>query len=502
VRSFETEVLVIGSGLAGLRAALEAARNRAAVMVVSKGSIGGACNSALAGGGFTMAAGTFTEEDHVAETLGAGKNLNDLPLVQELAAKGRDAARFLEAEGIDLSPQRTGYRVYDRKKWESGGTLGGSVLMGKMRQEVLANGRITVLPHFFVGKILSEEGRATGVAGIDAGGSPCVISCRAMVLAAGGGGGIYRRSDNHKGALGDGYAVALEAGLSLAHMEFVQFYPLGFAEPGLPQAIIYPPFPKEARILDNGGNDFLKKHHFSMTLPEFMISSRDRASLLIYQESRKGAVFLDYTRVPHEKWREYPLSLFPKGRFDFTRKPFRISPVAHFFMGGIPITPRGETAMKGLFAAGEVTAGVHGANRLGGNALTECLVFGARSGLSAVEYAGAAQRGRPSPGADAWLRSFRGGRGGKEKIAPLLRRIREIAWTCAGPVRNDEGMKKGLSLLEEVGKALGALEADPGADAIARKGAENSLIVLRAVLTSSLERKESVGAFQRDDRPR
>ena len=370
-----------------------------------------------------------------------------------------------------------------------------------MREEALKHEGIRFIPHFFVWKILSEENKVYGAAGLCPDGSPCLISCRAIVLATGGGGAIYKRSDNCKAALGDGYALAIESGLSLSDMEFVQFYPLGFAEPGLPQTIIYPPFPREAKILDPDGDDLLKKHRLEMDLHEFAISARDKASLLIYNESKRGDVFLDYTGVPRERWSEYPLTLFPRGRFNFMEKPFRISPVAHFFMGGVKITPSGETGIGGLFAAGEVTSGVHGANRLGGNALTECLVFGAQSGLSAADYARGTRPGLPSPDPEAWLRPLRGGRGTGQKIAPLLRRIRDIAWRYAGPVRNERGMEKGLSLLEEAAGALEVLEGENGVDPIARKGAANGLLVLRTILVSSLARRESVGAFQRDDDP-
>lgn len=504
MRSLETEVLVIGGGLAGLRAAIESAKNAANTVVLSKSSIGVGCNSALAGGGFAMASSAFTKEDHVSATLAAGKNLNDLDLVNELASNGGMEGEFLKRIGVGLVPQPFGCWVDNRRKSGSVKMTGGRIATKRMLEEASQYDQIRFLSDLFIYKLVLVDNRISGAAGFDGEGNLWSISSKAIILATGGGGGIFKRNDNCKGILGDGYALALEVGLPLFDMEFIQFYPLGFAQPGLPEAIIYPPFPPEARMLDGEGNDFLKKNGIEMEMFKFVVSLRDKASYLIYKESQTGKVLMDYTRLPEEKWNEYPFNLFPTKRFNFREKPFQIGPVAHFFMGGVKISPSGETDIPGLFAAGEVTSGVHGANRLGGNGLTECLVFGANSGVSAARYAKGNPLRKTSLNLEEWSRSLMGETRGSRtryELSGLLRRIRDIAWTYAGPVRNETGMRKALSESEEIERELKHLQVNNTADLISRREVESGLLVLKAVLLSSLGRQESLGAYQREDYP-
>jgi len=241
-----------------------------------------------------------------------------------------------------------------------------------------------------------------------------------------------------------------------------------------------------------------------MELFRFVVTLRDKASYLIYKESQTGKVFMDYTRVPDEKWNEYPFNLFPKQRFNFKEKPFQIAPVAHFFMGGVKIAPSGGTDIQGLFAAGEVTSGVHGANRLGGNGLSECLVFGANSGLSAATYAKRNTLRKASFDSEEWLKSLMGDKVDSKthyEISRLLKRIRGIAWTHAGPIRNETGMREALSLLEGIDEELQNLKVNNTVDLISKKEVGNASLVMKAILLSSLARQESLGAFQREDYP-
>jgi succinate dehydrogenase/fumarate reductase flavoprotein subunit len=502
MQSLQTDVLVIGSGAAGLRAAIEAARNGVSVAVISKSPTGVGSNSVLAAGGFSGPVANFGVEDHMTKTLRTGKDLNDRGLVRELAVNGEKEFEFLKQIGVDLIPQPSGYWV-DKKLFPVK-ILGGRIIVNKLIQEALKYNQIRFFPNTFVYKLLLEDDRVSGMIGFDKDHNLCLISSKSIILATGGGAGIYERNDNYKRMLGDGYALAMEIGLPLYDMEFVQFVPFAFSEPGLPQMVVYPPFPEEAKIINEEGSDLLEKYGMKMDLNELNITSRDELCSLIYKESQTRKVFMDCTHVPDEKWEVYPLNLFPKKRFNFRQKPFQIAPVAHFFMGGIKIKPSSETDIQGLFAAGEVTAGVHGANRMGGNALTECLVFGASSGLSASQYAKSVLLEKPSFHSEGWLKPFLRDKTNsriRQQLPELLKRIREIAWRSAGPIRNESGMKQGLSLLENIGQAIQNLDSANPAELISKKEAGNAVLVLKAILLSSLARKESRGAFQRDDFP-
>jgi len=499
IRSDDADVLVVGGGLAGLRAALASAAKGANTVLVSKTAPGRGCNSVLAGGGFSLAAPGFTMEDHVAATLKAGKHLNDPDLVAALAANAPKEIELLQSAGVPMHPHKNGYRV----RASSDRLPPGRVCMRKLARMVLGHGKIRVIPHAFVARLLVEENTARGVVALGRDGSIWTIRSKATILATGGAGALFARNDNAAGATGDGYALASEAGLPLHHMEFIQFYPLAFAETGLANAIVFPPVPAEARMVDAEGRDILKKHGVDADLNGFaLVSSRDRASHIVYKESSEKGVWLDYTGVPDSTWTRHPLTLFPVRKFDFRQRPFRIAPVAHFFMGGIRITPHGETAVRALFAAGEVASGLHGANRLGGNALAECLVFGAKAGLAAADYAGGSTSRPTTFRTGSWVASQLSGRAdgfAKRRAASLLGIIRDVAWRCAGPVRNEGMMRKGLSRLNEVEDSLERITAGDIAALTAKKQAAIGVVVLRAVLNASLARRESIGAFQRDD---
>jgi fumarate reductase (CoM/CoB) subunit A len=498
MKSYDTDVLVIGSGLAGLRAAIEAAKHDVRVTVVSKSAIG-VGNTVLAAGRFTMAGPGFSEEQHTEATLHIGKKLNDRELVNELATKGVREIEFLKEIGINLIFRPFGYWT-DTESFHPK-ALGGRVLATRFTQAAMKYSQLSFMPHFFVHEVLMSHDTACGVIGFDREGRLCLISAGAVILASGGGGGIYARNDNQKRILGDGYALAMESGTPVFDMEFVQFVPFAFAEPGLPQTLVYPPIPEEARLVDSSKNDLLKKHGVNIDLNEVMRSARDQASCLVYTESQSGGAFMDYTAVPEEKWRVFPLNLFPVSRFPFSKRPFRIAPVVHFFMGGVRITRSGETGIPGLFAAGEVASGVHGANRMGGNALTECLVFGANSGFAAAGYA---KTNRPKKGTEQGeqvrgLMQMGDSGNSAEEIRKALQTVREIAWQYAGPIREGEGLRKGLALLGETRNRLEKVGVSTVRGLIAKKEVENASLVLEAILVSSIARTSNLGAFQRLD---
>lgn len=507
METLSTDILIIGSGLAGMLSALEAERRGLKVLLVGKFTIGMGTNTSLAGGVFTAANSRFSKEDHLKETLESGKGLNQTRLVRTFVERGPEAIEGLRQGGIPLIERGVGY-VTDRPK---GSPQLGGVLLVKPLIERLKRSSVQLLPGLVVFDLVVEEGEVRGAFGFLTDGRPCLIKSQVVILATGGAGAIYRRNDNQRSILGDGYALALRAGLTLLDLEFVQPYPFVLAEPRLSSFILLPPFPKELRLFNERGEDLFEKLSIERDLSRAIIKERDRVSILLHQVSQGGDVYFDFTQVPPEKWERYPLNFLRKSKFPFNERAFLIAPAVHFFMGGIEIDENGRTALPGLFAAGEVAWGVHGANRLGGNALTECAVFGVLAGRAAAEEA-VQKGGIEDPSrlfSEASLKRWerRAGnylkrkRGAMEAPGELLKLLKDLAWKFAGPVREESSIKEGLDQLVSLEKRIEKVYPATLKDLFRKKNLDNMAVVIRAILQGSLLRKESRGSFFRKDFP-
>jgi succinate dehydrogenase/fumarate reductase flavoprotein subunit len=498
------DVLVIGSGLAGMVASLEKELSGLRVLLVGKFAIGMGTNTTMANGAFAAANSSFSKEEHLQATLEAGKGLNHVRLVEAMIERGPDSIEGLRTLGVPIGGRKGGY-VVDRVEGSS--QLAG-VLLVKALVERLKSSSVQLLPGMVVFDLVEENEEVRGAFGFLKDGRPCLIQSRAVILTAGGAGAIYRRNDNQRSILGDGYGLALRAGLSLFDLEFVQFYPLVLAEPRLSTFILLPPYPKEIRLFNEKGEDLLANMGIGVDLSQAVITQRDRFSLALYEASEKGDVYLDLTRVPQEKWEHYPLNFLSKSRFPFRDRPFLISPAVHFFMGGMEIDEEGRTDLPGLFAAGEVTWGIHGANRLGGNALTECVVFGSASGRSAAEYI-RKKRGEGNSNLlsevtlKKWERKARNymkrKRGPFDHPGDLLKHLKDLAWKFAGPVREEVSMKEGLDQLSSLEEKIERIYPATLKDLFRKRDLENAVLNLKAILQGSLLRTESRGSFFRKD---
>ncbi len=502
-----TDILVIGSGLAGLLSALEAERAGLRVLVVGKFAIGMGTNTSLANGAFTASNSTYSKEDHLRATLESGKGLNRAQRVTTLVEKGPEAVRKMIDYGAPIREKGMGY-IVDRPEGSS--QLPGCLLI-KPLVERLKGSSIHLLPGLIIFDLVVEEGEVLGAFGFLKDGKPCLIRSKAVVLSAGGAGGIYRRNDNQRSILGDGYTLALRAGLPLLDLEFVQFYPLVLGEPRLSSFLLYPPYPKEVRLFDETGEDLLERFNIGRDLNLAVIDQRDRFSIALYHACQKGDVFFDLTQVPREKWERFPLNFLNKTKFPFHERAFIVSPAAHFFMGGVEIDENGKTSLPGLFATGEVAWGIHGANRLGGNALTECAVFGVIGGQSAVEYAHQKEREQtPSnPFSEGFMKKWdrkvqsylRKRRGTFDLPRDLLKEIRELAWRYASPERTEESLKEGLDRLALLERKIEKVYPATLKDLFRKRDLENMALLLKAILKGSLLRTESRGSFFRSDFP-
>jgi succinate dehydrogenase/fumarate reductase flavoprotein subunit len=502
-----TDILVIGSGLAGLLSALEAEKTGLHVLIVGKFAIGMGTNTSLSNGAFTASSSFFSKEEHLQATLESGKGLNQIKRVKTLVEKGPEAIKRLRDYGVPILEKGMGY-VADRPEGSS--QLPG-VLLIKPLIERLKSSSIKLLPGLVIFDLIVEEGEVRGVFGFLKNGKPCLIQSKAVLLSTGGAGAIYRKNDNQKSILGDGYALALRAGLPLFDLEFIQFYPFALGEPRLSSFLLYPPYPEEVRLFDEKGEDLFEKFSLPKDLNRAIIAKRDYLSVALCNATQNGDVFFDLTRVPQEKWEHFPLNFLLKSKFPFHDRPFLISPVTHFFMGGVEIDNEAATSLQGLFATGEVVWGIHGANRLGGNALTECAVFGIIGGQSVSKYVHQKEEREGSSNLFSenflkkWDRKvqtyFRKRRGTFDRPVDLLKDLKELAWRCAGLVREEGSLKEGLDRLASIEKRIEKVYPATLKDLFKKRDLENVALLLKAILKGSLIRTESRGSFFRRDFP-
>ena len=495
------DVLVVGSGAAGLRAAIAAHNKGLRVCVISKGLPGMGTSTVLSYGIFAAAMEGGSLEEHRERTLQAGRGINQQELVHALVEEGPLRLQELLGWGIRAVARRNSLFVKGRP-----------LVWGKeIVQCLLARARMLGI-QFMGGLLVWRVKMMEGMAGILAYSSVrrkwIGFSSRALILATGGAGALFLRHDNPQRMLGDGYTLALDAGAVLQDMEFVQFHPTGLAEPGLPPILIPSTVVDRGRLINGRGEEILAKYKIK---DQFAAErARDQLSRVISQEIiREGEeVWLDLRAISEEKWVEDPPSAAIREilweRYEVRNRPLRVAPVAHHVMGGVRIDPRGASSVPGLFAAGEVTGGLHGANRLRGNALTETLVYGARAGEAAAAWAKtqrAIDQRMLLKGLCAFLPKFHTDTV-RLSATKLKQRLREVLWECAGTIRNRQGL---LRAQDEVARILeDARRLSPGNDPRELQrtlelhhGARTALLIIKA----ALRREESRGAHFRDDFP-
>jgi succinate dehydrogenase/fumarate reductase flavoprotein subunit len=486
------DVIVIGAGLAGMMAADTARAEGARVLLLNRGGIGLGTNSAMSNGVFTGPSDTYELDAYIKDTIEIGKGLNDPSVVRLVGREAPAAIRSLQTFGIGVKEKAGRYIIQpDRND-----IIRGVDLVTKISDHLKKSDRVTLKTGFTVTEIVSKNGSTEGIRGFDASGKPVFIAASAVIIAGGGAGALYLRNDNQKATMGQGYALCAKAGLELWDMEFVQFYPMVFSEDRLPQVMLYPGFPKQVRMINDSGEDIAQKHGLESLFDAIRIN-RDSFSKLVYDECRIGPVYMDLRAAPDESWPEYPMTLLGKIKFDFKNRPIRITPGAHYCMGGVRVDEKARTGIKGLFACGEVVWGLNGANRRGGNALSECLVFGRLAGKSAAEHAAASPSTDPGTGHGAPAASS----DRPADFRKLKKEIRETAWDYAGISRSESGMHEGLRRLKGLAAQIESAAADSMPEKKKRFDLSCAAVVLKAILVAGLDRKESRGAFFREDFP-
>lgn len=514
IEGIETDVLVLGGGAAGHAAALTASDRGVRVMQLAKG----AATTAISTGFLTFpVAGRFGRgELRKALTEVTGKGLCDLALLDRFLEEGPkeisaviercnilvdDAPRGLRARravgrrGRDLVGEDysvKGIRDMTSVVMEFSATHGTSLFTGLLKA-------VTAAP---IERVRGEALRIlpegpTVAAIID--GRPVSITAGAIVLATGGVQGLYEFTDNPPGIVGDGQALALEAGAALIDMEFIQFYPLALAEEGLPAIFIYPDFPPGGRIVNGSGEDLLQKHFDgAQTLGDF--DNWDHLSVAMQREIMAGqTVHVDFSATDPTAWDEGSLTKLYLEKYigNFRERLVRVAPIAHYTIGGVRTNVECETAVPGLYAIGEVAGGMHGANRHGGAALAEAVTFGCIAGRNAASRA--QNRGSLTrPSIDFELSKY----GRQFDVGAAMSALRHRSQLSLGPLRDKHSLAAmGESLVEwrEEAEEFGWNDL-AGGTRIA--GYKRSLMLADVMRQFMMRRTESRGVHNRKDFPK
>lgn len=526
-RQISTTILVIGTGGSGLRAAIEVAERGIDVLAVGKRPRQDA-HTSLAAGGINAALGTMDSDDtwqqHAADTIKESYLLAN-PHTVEIVTQGAERGiRDLERWGMDFAREddgRISQRFFGahtfRRTAFSGDYTGLEIQRTLVRKAEQLE--VPILDNVYITRLLVRDNVVFGAYGFDqADGTRYLIHADAVILAAGGHNRIWRRTSSRRDEnTGDSFRLAVDAGARLRDPELVQFHPSGIIEPeNAAGTLISEAARGEGGILRNAlGERFMSKYD-----PERMeLSTRDRVALAAYTEIKEGrgtengGVWLDVSHLPRETImtrlpRVYQ-TMMELQMLDITTDPIEIAPTAHYSMGGVWVRPEDhQTDVDGLYAIGEASSGLHGANRLGGNSLIELLVYGRIVGQAAMEHAAGLDAQKRSADAVAHARAeiddllFADGR---ENVRALQRAIRNTMTEHAGVVRSEEGLRQGLAELDLIEGRMEDIGIHPdiaGFQDLAHAfDLKASALAARATMEAALERRETRGCHNRSDFP-
>lgn len=514
----QTDVLIIGAGGAGLRAAIEAKKQGITTLIVTKEYLGGAHTSMAMGGLNVAIKKPATSKQHYQDTINGGWHINNYKMAKIFSKEMPERIYDLESYGVrfDKLPNGSFYTWAGGKQSAplnlcAGDYTGREMIQGLIREIKLL--RIPYLDDYFVTTLFTKEKTVIGVFLMDIkSGKYKIVNARSTIVATGGGGMMYLINTNAPSNTAEGYAWAIEVGASLVDMEMIQFHPTGIAYPPQKKGrLITEKVRGHNGILTNSkGERFMQRYQ-----PKLMeLAGRDEVSRAIYREieegrgTKNGGVYLDVRHWKKGDVERLIPDVFKEHKemgIDIRKEVMEVSPSMHHMMGGININEWGETNVNGLFAAGEVTRSVHGANRLGGNSLAEGQVFGRRVGIRAAK---SAKRQQVIPITNVMIEnevkrlSLYLNRKKGIDAKSLTHQLQTTMWNNVGLIRDKKRLKtayKNIKRLKTKAKKL-----------VARNKKELQMCLelkcmiktAHAIVIAALLRKESRGAHYRTDYPK
>ncbi|MEY3279514.1 MAG: hypothetical protein RIR63_706 [Actinomycetota bacterium] len=560
------DVLIIGAGGAGLRAAVEAREAGLRVAIICK-SLFGKAHTVMAEGGAAASMGNVNDKDswmvHFRDTMRGGKFLNHYRMAELHAKESPDRIWELETWGAlfdrtkegKISQRNFGGHEYPRLAHVGDRT--GLELIRTMQQRIVAlqqkDGRetgdmeshIKVFAELTITDILKENGKVSGAYGYwRESGSEVLFEAPAVVIATGGVGKTFKITSNSWEGTGDGHALALKAGANLVDMEFLQFHPTGMVWPPSVRGILVTESVRgEGGVLTNNlGERFMFKYIPDVFKDKYAdneaeadrwyldqdnnrrppeLLPRDEVARAINSEvkagrgTEHGGVFLDVSkRIPADVIKKRLPSMWHQfyelAGVDITKEAMEVGPTCHYVMGGVEVEPDNAAAVgvPGLFAAGEVAGGMHGSNRLGGNSLSDLLVFGRRAGMGAVEYV---KNNGANPVSDASIKTAAArieapfSREGGENSYSLHAELQEVTHNLVGIIRTGAEIEEAIEKIADIRKrsanvsVSGGRKFNPGFHLAF--DLDNMLLVAESTAKSALRREESRGGHTRDDFP-
>ena len=523
IKTISSDVLIIGSGGAGSRAAIEVDNAGLKPIIVSKGlSFRSGCTG-MAEGGYNAVFKAVDKEDsieaHRFDTLKGGSYLNDEKLVDILVNESPKrlidlenyGALFDRQESGEIDQRPFGGQSFRRTCYQGDRT--GAELLNALKEEIIKRA-IECIEEVMITSLVTEGTQVIGACGFDLKDSSLIyFQAKSVILASGGAGQLYPVTSNTFQKNGDGYAIAYRAGANLVDMEQVQFHPTGMVTPESKKGVLVTEAVRAegGKLINKDGERFMSKYS-----PEKMeLSTRDVVARSIYQEiiegrgTENGGVYLDISHLDDDyidEKLETMVLQFENVGVDIKHGPIEVAPTAHHFMGGLKINPDASTSLENLFGAGEVCGGVHGANRLGGNALADTQVFGKIAGESASKACENTElKTNESQVEKEASRIEKLIKKGSIKPQEFKNKIKSLMWEKVAIVREEKTLNDALKELLEMQKDLKNLDVSYkkqyNTELVTALEVINMVEICILIVKSAIIRRESRGAHYRSDFP-